>query len=553
MLYTKLRCIWLLAQSGKTRKCIEEIKKKNEEELFSEIYNKNDETRLDIYICSNNTTLVDQTGTRMVNNLYTHKTQVFNWLSKNKEKVSEMTIFNNILNSEIKMLVCCTNKVRMEKIKELLENLSRNKMFNKKVSIWIDEADATVTLWKRHMDWYENLSVIDTITLVSATYRSVLKKFGDLPVIQYGKTKPDTYVGICDSEFVECNMSAKTALEYIKKVIDEKELLKTTSIGYRLFAPADISVDSHNCTKQYFLEHNWAVAILNGKEKAIYLPNNESPIDISNIKDQEIGQTIAKFYNKEIKNKYNFVITGNMCLNRGITLQTEDFIFNSSIIFHMSNPDTLYQCAARTSGNIRNFRDYPHVMYCHKKTRESLLCTENIAASVANGEEGTVRNINEKYVKDNSTQKKRELTAVRDNGILNSNIWEEFKVENGDDKIVWANVERFYQEKMGKKIHGRSRPKKNQDGFYECSTTAKVKVCDVAEIEGLKQHSWDSTFQLVKGQLKYARIFVGYSDRNDNTKYVIYVKNVQLKDCSEVKQALDKYGKSKKTEVNTLI
>ena len=78
---TKVSCMWLPAQSGKTRKCEESISKELNREL-----NREDEIRqlidlngedddvsqqiLNIIICSNNKALVNQTTQRMKTNVY---------------------------------------------------------------------------------------------------------------------------------------------------------------------------------------------------------------------------------------------------------------------------------------------------------------------------------------------------------------------------------------------------------------------------------------------------------------------------------------------------
>ena len=61
---SKCECIWLPGQSGKTRKIQEMIKftaQLNNLELFDD----DEPQAIDIFICSNNRTLVQQTSSRM--------------------------------------------------------------------------------------------------------------------------------------------------------------------------------------------------------------------------------------------------------------------------------------------------------------------------------------------------------------------------------------------------------------------------------------------------------------------------------------------------------
>jgi hypothetical protein len=49
------------------------------------------------------------------------------------------------------------------------------------------------------------------------------------------------------------------------------------------------------------------------------------------------------------------------------------------------------------------------------------------------------------------------------------------------------------------------------------------------------------------GKTRYAsRMFVGYDDINDSSKYTIYIKWATLEETEKVYEVLDKYGKSKR-------
>ena len=74
---TKVSCMWLPAQSGKTRKCEESISKElNREDEIRQLIDLNGEDDdvsqqiLNIIICSNNKALVNQTTQRMKTNVY---------------------------------------------------------------------------------------------------------------------------------------------------------------------------------------------------------------------------------------------------------------------------------------------------------------------------------------------------------------------------------------------------------------------------------------------------------------------------------------------------
>ena len=145
-------------------------------------------------------------------------------------------------------------------------------------------------------------------------------------------------------------------------------------------------------------------------------------------------------------------------------------------------------------------------------------------------------------------EKKKQLSSVKiknEKGIM----WEPFKVYNGNDNSMWTAAEKFYSEKRGKKLNGesiqlngKSKPKKDADGFYCCSTTKHVDKQRLDNVKNMQRQSWWSTFQLLPDQLTYARVFVGYDSLDDNSEYTIYVKYACLEDNENTRAVLSKYG-----------
>lgn len=125
-------------------------------------------------------------------------------------------------------------------------------------------------------------------------------------------------------------------------------------------------------------------------------------------------------------------------------------------------------------------------------------------------------------------------------------LWKKFKVYDGNDVEQWENVGRFYEEIRSKKLNKISMPKK-VDGFYTCSDANSVGVKTTTNILVLEKEKWSTRFQLKKGQLNYARVFVGYDSVDNPSEYTIYVKYVEIENSPENLEVLRKYGiKSKK-------
>lgn len=432
---SKVSCLWLPPQSGKTRKiteCIEfyrdtnmmgrringrvvtnwdenKMKELEEEEDYEEEEEIIDDNYFNIIICSNNSMLVQQLHSRMQNDLFSSSfvlhdddekkevvqsndnySDVYAWISANKEKRSVRDVAYSVIIDQLKMLVCCSHATRIDEyvypLLRMLDNDFSKKLFRKKINIWIDEADASINLWSKY-EKILGMGVVNKVTLISATFNSIINKYKKISVIPFKETHPECYVKLQDANMIICDEKRDDALGYIKYVIRVNNLLEELKPGYCLFAPGDISVESHSNIKTYFYaKHKCAVAMLNGKHKKIFVPGMR-PIDLTeemNRKNpEEVGKILARKYKEHNLDKFPFVITGQICLGRGITFQSESFLFTASIIPYIANKASLYQCAARVIGNIKDFMNDSHIMYCSKKTRKVLLEMESLAINVA--------------------------------------------------------------------------------------------------------------------------------------------------------------------------
>ena len=65
--------------------------------------------------------------------------KVYSWMSgSGRPRIDVGTLADHIKEDDVTMVVCCANKTRMVHIKKLLENLEKSRLFNKRISIWID-------------------------------------------------------------------------------------------------------------------------------------------------------------------------------------------------------------------------------------------------------------------------------------------------------------------------------------------------------------------------------------------------------------------------------
>jgi hypothetical protein len=429
---TKVSCMWLPAQSGKTRKCEESISQElNREDELRRLIDVNGEVSddekqqiLNIIICSNNRALVNQTTQRMKKNVYDKISEsnndefdltnfindddnineseidsdekiineVFAWhsgLKNNRMSPGDLTL--NILEEFVKMVIICANKIRLKYLYEIINRLENTRLFTGKINIWIDEADETIKLWNQScFNQIISFKKVSKITLISATFNNVIKQFGKLKVIPYAEPySKETYHKTNDSQIIEENyvISKKNSSDYLSYIINkyENELCRP---GVRLFAPGNTDKRSHDEIATFLKRKRFIVVKINSTEKVIIHPNGGNKIDLNDyLKTEnpvEIGRILSDIYISNQYFNYPYAITGLNCLGRGITFNDDKFIFTHGIIPPILNKATVYQVCSRTNGNIKHLSNYliPR-LYMTSSTKDKIFEQENLAINIS--------------------------------------------------------------------------------------------------------------------------------------------------------------------------
>ncbi len=398
---SKSECIWLPGQSGKTRTIQEKIRKYRALSVAE-----GSADFLHIVICSNNRALVKQTGARMESDLYTSDSDeetteadskidgsVFNWFSGlQNQNIGYEALGFRILKGDINMVVVCAHKKRLGYLYQLLKELDGMAAFHKRINIWIDEADDSLSLWSKPEFDVTGFAKIHRIVLVSATFDSIRKKYDRIRVIGKEEPHPATYHRIRDCCIVEENTATGkgfTAVDYLQAVYARyRSVLRVP--GMRLFAPGDIAKKTHDGIEEFLLSEGFAVAVLNGDRKEIRVPGISGPIPLDLFVDgadgvpEEVGKKIAKLYGEHGLARFPFAITGHLCIGRGLTFQNDKFLFDWGIVPAIADAAAAYQCACRLVGNIRAYPGYKQPMLvCPSKTLGSILLEESLALKVA--------------------------------------------------------------------------------------------------------------------------------------------------------------------------
>lgn len=526
---SKLDCIWLPGQSGKTRNMMERIK--TLEDIASEEYDC--DGFLNIVISANNRSLVDQTEVRMNKELFTDDEEneladskiegsCFKWrsgLKNNNVSVGELA--DRIKEGEVSMVVCCAHAKRLTYLYTLLTNLEKSRLFNKKVNVWIDEADASINLWSKSSVDVSSFSKVHKITLVSATYDSILKKYGAIRILPCLETMLPIYHKVQDCLIMEEDVAALAAPDYLMNVF-KKYRTDLTKPGVRLFAPGDVERASHEAIAGFLASQGFAVVIINGIRKEILIPGRAEPIPIAPYVDvetgapEEVGRVIAKIYHQNNLEQYPFAITGHLCLGRGITFQNDQFLFTHGIMFNIADKANAYQTACRLAGNIKGFPDYvPPTLFTTTKMLKVITQKENTAIGIA------------KHVAEN------EITHV-DMEMIDYLFGSGKKPARDMDYRVYCTEEkaRAALKVLEPDYHWRKRSI-NEAGFYEVAITGIAKV-----------HTFENTIKnlhnLTGGKASSARtMYVPcYLDETDAST-LCYVVPIPDKASQETLAAID--------------
>lgn len=358
----------------------------------------------------------------------------------------------------------------------------------------------------------------------------------------------------------------KLLLTYIDHIIPKMQI-DPTVYSYH-FVPAYTRKATQYQTVELLLKHNPTANVIsiNGNGSDLYrirpsdnrshkIKSGNQLLQRATTEERKLLGEPSKMIQELIKEYPNCptFITGFTCVGMSVTLINESLgNFDSVIMAHQHySRDKLYQLCRF----LFNYMKWTPESKSRIKTTKFYSLTKSVVDTCLEYEKSVERMSSEYAGKtcslreiqglDEEEPSERELKkiALRSIKPVNERIWKKFKVYDDNDVEEWNKVKEFYLSTQNKELPTRSMPK-IVDGFYHCSTTDKVGLQTIADVNRLDKQSWYSTFQLQCEKLTYARIFVGYEKLHDPSEYTIYVKNVQLEDTPETRDILKKYGKN---------
>ena len=114
-------------------------------------------------------------------------------------------------------------------------------------------------------------------------------------------------------------------------------------------------------------------------------------------------------------------------------------------------------------------------------------------------------------------------------------------MDTEDEEDALERVKKIYEEFMGKELKGKALPKKNEEGFYECSTTGEKDILYEPIKFKKTVNNWKKTsnYMMNKGQYKYARVYVVYFDEDNKDEYMWLIRLMEIEEREEVDRFWD--------------
>ena len=340
-------------QSGKTFVMIQQIiNDLRDLSLTHEVIN--------IILCDNNLLLTKQTSERVGKDL-SEEVEIngvpyLEFSSHSRTEYRNVdAVVGAIIRKGIHNILCCTNGTRVADIYDIICDLNKSQFTKGKLffKIWLDEADKFTGFiddtFRPLVKKYENVGVY----CITATPKKLFDRYHNINVFPLENTTSPEYHGWEDNDirFVDseaiCDCFAALVLDNMGK-----DLIQP---GTKWYIPAEHKKLSHLAVKDVCVKRGFAVIIVNGEGIKLFLPDGEM---IMYKKDDELNTIIQKAYRDYELHKYPFAITGNVCIGRGISIMSEDFMMDYGILSSCHNQQEASQNSGRLKGNIKSWDTY---------------------------------------------------------------------------------------------------------------------------------------------------------------------------------------------------
>lgn len=339
-------------QSGKTFIMIQNIIKDLREPV-------DDRVVVNVILCDNNLLLTQQTGNRVAHDLEEFECNGESYIEFSSHKRTKYhdacSVAGAITTRNIKNVLCCTNGVRIEDIYTIVSDINKSPFTKDKIywKIWLDEADKwpsfISTTFQPLVEEFNNIYVY----CITATPKKLFDKYLWMNVLPLEETTTANYHGWEDNiiRIIDCDYSSILFIDYVL----HNEAFGSIQPGTKWFIPGEFRKTSHYKIKDLCIQYGFAVIIVNGDGLKLFLPNLEW---FSYDKDCELNTKLKYLYIAKNLSKYPLAITGNICIGRGISIMSQDFMIDYGILSVVASQQEVSQISGRLKGNIKQWSTY---------------------------------------------------------------------------------------------------------------------------------------------------------------------------------------------------
>ena len=352
-------------QSGKTFVMIQQIIKDLDEHT--------DKTVINFIFCDNSLLLVKQTSERVQRDVepFTINDESYVEFSSRDDGKAQSNIDSiivKIMMDDIRNVISCTNGKRVSDISSIINQFNSKPSTQGKFEfkIWLDEADKFTKFidntFKPLVDAHNNVRVY----CLTATPDALFKKYEHMNVLPIENTTSPDYHGWEDNRRVILENTSNT-VEFICDVlsfhIDESMICK----GRKWYVPGDTKKRTHRMIRDILVGKGFAVFVVNGDGIDLTLPTEGHP-HFCEDKTEELNKQMMRMHNENEAGRFPVAITGNICVGRGISIMSPEFIFDYAILSNCIKKADASQNAGRTKGNIKCWPNYkPPTVYTTAK------------------------------------------------------------------------------------------------------------------------------------------------------------------------------------------
>ena len=281
-------------------------------------------------------------------------------------------------------VLCCGHPKRFADISYIIKRLRSypgGDRYN--INVWCDEADTMISLLQKHI-----MPIVDecdmSLYCLTATPEKLIKKYGeDLSIYEMENTTTENYYGWSDirTNFVEGSksqryMKSKLKAKYCSNAGFVKYVLKKNKDeiqpGTKWFIPAGFKKKDHIQMAEMLYLKGFNVMIVNGN--GITIMDQKTGQVFTEDKNKLPEQLIPDLYEKYELKSHPFALTGNLCIDRGITIINldRDFQCEYNIMpYELTDSAKISQTAGRIKGNYRHKPNFKiPIVYCTSKFDE---------------------------------------------------------------------------------------------------------------------------------------------------------------------------------------